>query len=297
MSDSEEGTIKSDIEVENTKKVGKRKSSRSQSTETIEGDSIKTRLRKNSGTPKKPSKKDVTTGGNAKQLRKMYEVEGRSMQSFLNKQLVSNSDSEIVFNDVRGDGVTNPKTNSGATHRLEKQTLSVNAEEGANASSNSYSDINSGLDMGITEHNKTPRSQQEVVMHHQNKEAELEIQMLETKLRKMEDRSMEKMFLELRLDMKKDNLKMMSKIDGVSLVAGGLTVDIQRLQMSQSQMETRIKSTQDRQVEDKVRVNQISLEMVKLADQVRILQGLLQTQDQELFLRRKEKEDKLARKF
>ena len=43
-----------------------------------------------------------------------------------------------------------------------------------------------------------------------------EIRDLENKIAQLSVGSMERMFAELRLDMKKDNLKMMSKIDDIS---------------------------------------------------------------------------------
>ena len=75
----------SDSEGENTKKLTKRKG-RAKTSKAVDSDneSIKSRLRSNSGsgTPRK-ARKDATSGSNAKQLGRMYEAEGRSMQTFL----------------------------------------------------------------------------------------------------------------------------------------------------------------------------------------------------------------------
>ena len=84
-------------------------------------------------------------------------------------------------------------------------------------------------------------------------EAEMEI--LELENAKLQEGTLEKLFVELRLDMKKDNIKMMSKIDSVSTVAGDLRANIKKIQEENREFNTGLKFTQDLQMDEKVRTD------------------------------------------
>ena len=85
------------------------------------------------------------------------------------------------------------------------------------------------------------------------------------------------MLLEMRIDIKKDNLAMMKKIDKVSVNADTLQKEVRKLHNGQASMCSRIEVTEITQSEEKVRVNNILLDVNKLSDQIRVLQGIVQT--------------------
>ena len=98
------------------------------------------------------------------------------------------------------------------------------------------------------------------------------------------------MLLEMRIDIKKDNLAMMKKIDKVSVNADTLQKEVRKLCNGQASMCSRIEVTEITQSEEKVHVNNILLDVNKLSDQIRVLQGIVQTQDQHHYLLNTERE-------
>ena len=267
MSESDEGTgVNSQLEENSDKKIGRRKSSRVHaqgqpsdrmglSNEDNES-SIKTRLRTNSGTPKK-LKKNVITGGNGKQLNKLYEAEGKSMHSFLNKQqsIVTgggddSEDSEVQFNSVsvsveqlknsNADDDVDISGQQFVPANLDKLT-SVNATGGVDARSKAETEYlnTSAWDKVLhsttkVDDNMQPKSSLTIAISGVGA-LQQEIMELEHKVQSLKDGSMEKMFLELRLNMKRDNVKMMEKIDNAT---ASFKNEVKQLRETQTNMET-----------------------------------------------------------
>ena len=284
-------------------------------------DNIKTRLRNNSGTSCK-IKRDTISGTNAKQLRKMYEGEGKRMEQFLNKQAGSGAgdtedDSEVEFNCLtKGNCGIGDKGDKG-----DKNDKGDNKDKGDNSSQESVTAVQTEDTGNRTINTKRKQLRQQCEKETVNsrkgnkKDKKLastpepsnmdnrillqdavckDIEDLERKIQKLQEGSMERMLLEMRLDIKLDNLKMMQKIDGVSLSAGNLQSEIKKIKEDQQEMDRRLKYTQDVQTTELVRADNVNKEIEKLTEQVRVLKGIVQKQDQILTLKKIEvEEDKL----
>ena len=124
-----------------------------------------------------------------------------------------------------------------------------------------------------------------------------EIQMLEKKLQCMQEGSLEKMLLEMRLDMKKDNMCMMEKIGSVTNVTAELQNEVKSLKAEQSSMDLQIKFTQGVQEDEKVRVDRAEEQVQYLSEQVRVLHGLVCKQEQIQEIKRNDVEQERMREM
>ena len=89
--------------------------------------------------------------------------------------------------------------------------------------------------------------------------------------------------------MKKDNIELIRKIDGVTSVTDDLKGEVRRIKEEQSTLASSLEHTQQVQTDEKTRVTEAIAGLDEVSEQVRVLQGLIQKQDQKLFL------DKLAK--
>ena len=116
---------------------------------------------------------------------------------------------------------------------------------------------------------------------------------LEAKRDSLAPESMERMLLDMRIDMKKDTLKLMSKIDNVASLTSTLQQDVTMLKTANKDFDTRLQTTENLQVSERDRVNGALTSIEELNDQVRILQGIVQKQGQQHHLNRSQTENKL----
>ena len=121
-------------------------------------------------------------------------------------------------------------------------------------------------------------------------EVQKEIQELETKMLQSSEGSLERLLLEMHLDMKQDNVKMMAKINKATSSTEELHLKVNKLEEAHGTMDKRLKFTQDTQSDEKVRLTQVSDTVKGLQVQVQVLKGLVQKHEQRHLLCRLETE-------
>ena len=124
-----------------------------------------------------------------------------------------------------------------------------------------------------------------------------ELQVLEVKMADLQEGSLERMLLEMGLDIKKDCIEMMSKIDSVTTTTKNLNLEVSRIKEEQRSMELRLTFTQGVQTDEKVRLDKALAGVDVLNEQVKVLQGLVQKQDQLHLLSKVEKEEQRKREI
>ena len=273
---------------------------------------LKIRLRRNSGsnksgdkvntTPRKTKKqrKDVITGGNANQLKKMYESEGRSMQLFLNKHKEGDSwaGTEDSETDTEVSVAIRPQRSHNTRPSVDaEQTNDASSGRGANALPKESDLINNVLKAGAATSTLYKRVETSTAKKSsENSDSAMkEIRELEAKVAEKEEGTLERMFLEMRLDIKKDNIRLTKKIDSVTKTASNLDAEVRSLKEIQKEMDTRVNFTQDTQEEEKVRLNAAIKDIEGLNDQICVLQWLLQKQDQIIQLSKHNEEENKMR--
>ena len=201
---------------------------------------IKYRLRNNSGklTPKKLCK-DSVSASNVNHLKKIYQAESVSLKTYLNSPKKTSNNASVTpdgiddtaastaskstKSDTHGVKATEQRTAVKPTGQTQPQTLILHNQRGfkdrmdyENTSTTEVIDEDSNK-MQNGDRNKAAldASNKEVTNPTDNEKSNLEdeIRGLESKLASMEGESMQKMFIELRIDLKKDNLKMIERLD------------------------------------------------------------------------------------
>ena len=265
-------------------------------------ENIKTRLRNNSGTPKK-LRKDATPSKSGKHLKRLYEAEGKKMEQFLNKASeIDDNEQDVVSIDQRG-GVnsyvnTSDKDNQSDTDEevcLKKVNNAHSPEadkdlqlKSVNATSKKQLASNIRIASNPVPVFQAPRK--EKMASTEEKRAHDELSVLESKLAKVEVGSMEHMLLEMRVDMKRDNITMIKKIDNVSNTSDTLQKEIKKLKTDYATLETGLTYTQENASTEKVRVDQVQSGLNNMREQVRILQGVVQMHAQKHEILKLEKE-------
>ena len=124
---------------------------------------------------------------------------------------------------------------------------------------------------------------------------ENELEELNKKLDGIEENTMERMLLEMRIHLKKDNLKMMKKFEDVTSKTNSLSGEINLLKANKTEVGASIKSIKETQISEATKVSNISTDLDYLYDQVRILNGVVQKHEQTNYLRREQDEMVLLR--
>ena len=110
--------------------------------------------------------------------------------------------------------------------------------------------------------------------------AELEIQKLHEQLNKAEVGSVQRLLLEMRLDMKQDLFKMMGKIDKVVGTTDKLMSDVSQLKTDRTEMQSQITSVQETQSDEVDKLKNVTVSINNVQNQVRILKGMVQKHSQ-----------------
>ena len=74
-----------------------------------------------------------------------------------------------------------------------------------------------------------------------------EIKLLETKLGEVDGNSMEKMFLEMRIDMKKDSLKMIKRFDNLTISTNSLSTQVHEMKSNLDTTTTKVNNLEEKQ--------------------------------------------------
>ena len=91
--------------------------------------------------------------------------------------------------------------------------------------------------------------------------------------------------------MKRDNMKMMAKIDSVTISNNDLKKDLSALKEDQQSVDSRIQFLEEAQTEQKSKVTQAVNKVVVVEEQIKVLQGLVQKQNQILTLQKTDSEN------
>ena len=121
-------------------------------------------------------------------------------------------------------------------------------------------------------------------------ELQMEIDMLQIKIKHVEAGSMEKMFLELRLDMKRDSMKMMKKIDNVAKVANTLVSDVSGMKEDISDLDSKVKTIQEAGISYETDIKESLSKAQGNDDQMRVLHGIVQKQAQVQYINKSQQE-------
>ena len=240
-------------------------------------------------------------------LHKAHLAESRSLKSFLNLAqpkedgLGNDNASKEVLEEINNEVNWNKESVNGAVGTAE-QTLdnsdletfdpssSEQSQEGVNAANglntDSCSEQNSEARIGSKGERSAKMSQGS-----QAAVAAKELETLKKSLEKMKEGSIERMLLEMRIDMKKDSVAIMEKMDNVVETTNKLVIDVRELKESNRDFESRLKNVQDGAEEQSAALEAMDRSVKKLEEQVRILHGVVQKQDQRLMISRMEKEN------
>ena len=301
------------------KKKCKKSSYSSDTGETNDG-GIKTRLRRNSNsgipklsspkaskTPKTPHKsgKENTPSKNPKLIKKLYEAEGKMMQSFLGKPNSNTVATEFSNNETGSESETEVSLGKhcGDDSQFVQMALTPREEASGSAKSTptpdtSHRGMNALTDVPNIRGVNPSIAAESLQLARKGKQqsceemaTEREIEILKEKISSLDDGSMERMILEMRLDMKQDNLKMMVKIDKVTTSTSNLQREVKQIRNEQKSLDQRLQFTQDAQAMEQTRVNEISLQTFEMQEKIRILQGEVGKQNQWWYLSRCDKDE------
>ena len=128
-------------------------------------------------------------------------------------------------------------------------------------------------------------------------EIQKDIDALEKKMCHTGEGTIERMLLEMRIDIKKDSMAVMKKIDKVNVNATLLQSEVTKIKDEQRSLDTRVQFTQDSLEGQRIRVNSVISDVGEMKDQIRVLQGIVQMQEQKHYLNKKEKEDSRLREL
>ena len=113
-----------------------------------------------------------------------------------------------------------------------------------------------------------------------------ELSKMETELKTLEEGSVAKMFLQLRIDLKKDNLNMYQKMDKKLSQVTSMVEKVSKLQQENTEMANGIQSIVAVQTEEKQRLTKVDEKVEMVSKQLKVLQGFVQKHDQRHNLQR-----------
>ena len=122
-----------------------------------------------------------------------------------------------------------------------------------------------------------------------------EVEELDAKLKVTKEGPMERMLMEMRVDLKKDNLKVLRRLEDVAKKTDTLTTDVTMLKLSKGNVELKIKNIETKQQSEATRIDTVANDVDYLYDQVRILNGIVQKQNQVNFLKKSQEEQEQLR--
>ena len=122
------------------------------------------------------------------------------------------------------------------------------------------------------------------------KKCQEEIDQIQRKLSKLKEGSMERMFMEMRLEMKKDTATVLLQINNVSSDNNKLTIEVEKLKTDSKDMNSRLEHTQNVQEEFKKSIGDRKSEIEEVREEVHILKSIVQKQEQQLSLARSSNE-------
>ena len=262
--------------------------------------SIKSRLRHGSGrTPKKSKGKTIAAD---KVNKEDYIGERQAIQTFLNKQQECDGVNTIRCTTNKNEEVLINSTNIGESNPSKGDQLSKQSENATTipVSSDCAAAEDQRSMEGIKDIDATPNSSSNSVTGRKEENSgnmaelpttrgspvneidrlENELKYLEGKIAKTPKDSMEFMLLEMRIDMKKDSLAVLHKMDKVTMIATKYETEISTIKTTQIGFENRLRVVQDIQEEEKKTVKTVVHNTSEVRDQIHILHGLLLKQRQ-----------------
>ena len=122
-----------------------------------------------------------------------------------------------------------------------------------------------------------------------------EIKQLEQNLKAAKEGSVEKMFTDLRLDMKKDSLRVMQRIRISNVETSKLSANVASLQSKYDELDRKVDNVQDTCQEAVNSQKSNLLSLTEVSDKVTVLQGIVKKQAQQLALLQENNEEKEMR--
>ena len=101
-----------------------------------------------------------------------------------------------------------------------------------------------------------------------------EMHTLQNSIDKTSPGSVERLIMEMRMDMKKDTLLVIKKMESMSTSTQAATTEVKALKRSQKDFDSRLQTVQDTQEEEKKRLDNTNLSIEEVREQVCVLQGL-----------------------
>ena len=253
-------------------------------------ENIKYRLRNNSGklTPRKLCK-DSISSANVNHLKKTYQAESVSLKGYLKKPHETQSTPGLTNVDTAAhttsisQGGVNALGGEECNDQQIQREISTADSTSIIASSKEYTTHTEKMSKEADAKKQPERDEEKTMILE-------EIQGLTNKLDKLEEGSMEKMFIEMRIDMKKDSLKMIERIDKRLEKVAALPENFEKLQKDQTDMANGIQSIVTVQTTEKERLDGVSTKVDYLRDQIGILHGMVQKNDQRLQIQRLQSE-------
>ena len=271
--------------------------------------------------------KDSTSESNVKYLKKIYQDESKSMQKFLignkgdnqdNRQegakvLESkkmpkdvdtaanddndSEDTEIVLREAveqqrdTGDSgrvceLKSDSVKSGVTTRDKAEDATEKDNDSMEAGTVYKAGDKSENSVEIGKVSKKDTQKKKVMDKIQKVEREVEV--LENKLASLHCGSIEHMLLEMRIDIKKDNIAILEQMKEVTENTTQLTKEVEDLKSSNKAASERIAAVEETQKESFEKVEEMTEQVGKIDDRLHVLQGFVHKQDQQTYLRKKE---------
>ena len=131
----------------------------------------------------------------------------------------------------------------------------------------------------IGEGDVPPELNQPKLQKAESEELQDELKLLEMKASKMES-GMEKMLLEMRIDLKRDNVKVLKRLESVTLSTATLSTEIETMKRGNQQLADKVSSISLTQTSETKRVDQIDTKVESLNKQIRVLHGIVRKQGQ-----------------
>ena len=138
-----------------------------------------------------------------------------------------------------------------------------------------------------TQHDDSTKTK---VVYEPMSEERMALQNLRDRYKKLKQGSMEALFCNLEIKMKEDNLKVLDRLNDVSLNTATCQSSIATLRTEHDELCNQLESTQKHQDVQQVKINDTSREVRSTMDRLSILEGIVERQAQEISLLRSHNE-------
>ena len=122
-----------------------------------------------------------------------------------------------------------------------------------------------------------------------------EMNEMKTRLNKMKPGSMEFMFLQLEYRIKEDNLRLLERMNAISLSTTATKAVCDQTKVNNDELVRSLEGTQETQDQHQVTITSHTKEIQLIHDKISFLEGIVEKQAQEILLLRQANEEQIAR--